>query len=419
MAKSRSSSSLLAGTKPKSALKALFSVTKGIDVQPRTTCLLTSYQMNRPDSPALLAPLGPWFELHRRAMPWRDEDLDRVHPNPYAVLVSELMLQQTQVATVIPYFERWMVRFPDASSLSAAGDDEIHKLWEGLGYYRRARHLHHSAKHIVTHGWPMDFEGLMKLPGLGPYTAAAMAAIAFQWPEPALDGNAFRVLARILGIEGDPKLQAKALRFWLKPALEQHGASRMTQSLMELGATVCAPAPKCGKCPLLAQCEAHKMKATDRIPPSIQRLQPKKAEIWLVAVEAEGHWLLCEPAQKGLLAGLWKWPAVESAVLVEETVAADPGLPYASSELRAWPGWTQVYTHRREFVSPLHLRMEKRFQASNDYRWIHENELDQLALGKRDQHLRELIKDEGSPLLQGPSPRALLIQLRGDANHVP
>lgn len=374
--------------------------------------------MNWPDSSALLAPIGPWFEIHRRVMPWRDSDLDRAHPNPYAVLVSELMLQQTQVATVIPYFERWMVKFPDAATLSVASDHEIHKLWEGLGYYRRARHLQASASHIATHGWPTDFEGLMKLPGLGPYTAAAVASIAFQWPEPALDGNAFRVVARLLGIEGDPKLYAKHLRSWLRSSLEKHGASRITQGLMELGAIICTPDPKCGKCPVADRCNAHKSGATDRIPPIIRRMKPKASEIWLVAVEAEGHWLLCEPTQQGLLAGLWKWPTVEVASAVGENMVADSSLPYASPELRAWPGWTQVYTHRREIVSPLHLRLEKRFEGLKGFRWIARDELDQLALGKRDQRLRELIKGAGIVPLQGPTATSLLIQIKGDANPV-
>ncbi len=380
---------------------------------PRTPLL-----MHWPDSPALLAPIGPWFATHRREMPWRDVDLHRTHPSPYAVLVSELMLQQTQVATVTPYFERWMASFPDVETLSAASDEEIHKAWEGLGYYRRARHLHASAKHIAAHGWPADFEGLMALPGLGPYTAAAVASIAFQWPEPALDGNAYRVLARLLGIEGDPKLHAEQLRSWLRPSLEMHGASAITQGLMELGAMICAPVPKCGKCPAADQCDAHRSGSTSRIPARIPRMKPREAEIWLVAVEAEGHWLLREPTKKGLLAGLWKWPTVEVESLAGQNLAADSNLPYSSLELRAWPGWTQVYTHRREFVSPLHLRLEKRFEVPKGCLWVAGNGLDQLALGKRDQQLRELIKGAGVVPMNAPAAASLLNHIKRDANPV-
>lgn len=374
--------------------------------------------MNWPDSPTLLAPLGPWFLLHRRAMPWRDGNLDRPHPDPYAVLVSELMLQQTQVATVIPYFERWMVAFPDASSLARASENEIHKLWEGLGYYRRARHLQASASHIAAHGWPTDFEGLLKLPGLGPYTAAAVASIAFQWPQPALDGNTFRVLARLVGLESDPKLHAKRLRVWLRPALEKHGPSRMTQGLMELGATVCVPTPKCGGCPLADECAARRCGATDRIPRMAQRPKPKAHELWLMAVEAEGHWLLRTPSQKGLLAGLWKWPTVEVAILAEGGMAADPSLPYTSMELRAWPGWTQVYTHRREVVNPLWLRLANRFATPKECLWVPTDEVEGLALGKRDQRLRELIKEPGTVPVEGSLANRLLARVRHGAAQV-
>ncbi|HNX95877.1 MAG TPA: hypothetical protein PKL14_12030, partial [Holophaga sp.] len=148
-----------------------------------------------PDASALLAPLAIWFDAHRRDLPWRAEQLDIPHPDPYAVLVSELMLQQTQVATVIPYFNRWMARFPDPQTLAQASDEDIHRHWQGLGYYRRAAHLKAAAIELAQHGWPQDFRGLERLPGVGPYTAAALASIAFLKPEPALDGNAFRVLA--------------------------------------------------------------------------------------------------------------------------------------------------------------------------------------------------------------------------------
>src|SRR5690348_8724681 len=198
-----------------------------------------------PRSETLLAPLAPWFERARRAMPWRAADLDAPHPDPYAVLVSELMLQQTQVATVIPYFERWMAKFPAPRDLAEADEQATHKAWEGLGYYRRCRFLKAAAAEVAAEGWPVDLEGLSALPGLGPYTAAAVGAIAFQWPTPALDGNAFRVLARLLLIDGDPKREAAALRAWLGPALEAHGPSRLTQAIMELGATTCLPQPKC------------------------------------------------------------------------------------------------------------------------------------------------------------------------------
>ena len=355
------------------------------------------------DAPELFAPLAPWFDGARRDLPWRATDLDKPHPDPYAVLVSELMLQQTQVATVVPYFTRWMGRFPTARALAETDEDTVHKAWEGLGYYRRARFLKAAATSIATEGWPGDLEGLAGLPGLGPYTAAAVGAIAFQWPVPALDGNAFRVLARLLLIEGDPKGRASDLRAWLAPALAVHGPSRLTQALMELGATVCTPAPACGACPLADRCGAHGAGRTAEIPPAVKRAKPKAATIWLVALEAEGHLLLHAPAAKGLLAGLWRWPALDAADPSLQPTVHNPG-PITT----AWPGWTQVYTHRREAVSPLHIRLGARFEAAEGLRWVPAADLFTLPLGRRDQRLRDLLGTPGQTPRSAPDPAALV-----------
>ena len=359
-------------------------------------------------SQRLLDPLAPWFERVKRAMPWRAADLDAPHPDPYAVLVSELMLQQTQVATVIPYFERWMARFPDARVLAEADEHATHKLWEGLGYYRRCRFLKVAATEIAAKGWPADLEGLMALPGLGPYTAAALGSIAFQWPTPALDGNAFRVLARVLLIEGDPKRESAALRAWLAPALEAHGPSRVTQAIMELGATVCLPQPKCEACPLAAVCAAKQAGRTAEIPPVAKRAAVTIREIWLVAVEADGAYLLHPPSEKGLLAGLWRWPVV--AAEHEMDAAAESSAPYRAFEVEAWEGWTQVYTHRREGVSPVRLKVGKRFQAPSGMAWIESADLAGLALGRRDAKLRGLLGRPGTPPLAVPA--GLLTSIR-------
>ncbi len=350
----------------------------------------------------MLAPLAPWFERARRAMPWRASDLDAPHPDPYAVLVSELMLQQTQVATVIPYFERWMARFPTPQALAEADEQAVHKAWEGLGYYRRCRFLKAAATEIAAKGWPSDLEGLQALPGLGPYTAAAVGAIAFQWPTPALDGNAFRVLARLLLIEGDPKREAAALRAWLAPALQAHGPSRITQGIMELGATVCLPAPKCEACPLNETCAARQAGRTDEIPPVAKRGAVKDQELWLVAVEAGEAFLLHAPARAGLLAGLWRWPTLDCRLPATESRAAENPTPYEALEATTWKGWTQVYSHRREQVTPVRLALEAPFSAPDGMAWVSRAELDALPLGRRDGKLRELLKTEGQVLADLP-----------------
>ncbi len=352
-----------------------------------------------PLSPEFLAPLAPWFEQAHRDLPWRAADLQIPHPDPYAVLVSELMLQQTQVATVIPYFNRWLEQFPDAATLAAADEDAVHKAWEGLGYYRRARFLQAAAAWVAAEGWPGDLAGLAGLPGLGPYTAAAVGAIAFQWPTHALDGNAFRVLARLLLIEGDPKLQAAKLRDWLSPALMAHGPSRLTQALMEMGATVCTPAPACGACPLNHRCAAHRADRTADIPPVAKRAKPKASTLWLVAFEAQDQVLLQAPAAKGLLAGLWRWPTFDA---VDHETGPTPG------SITTWPGWTQVYTHRREAVTPLHIGLAAPFTPAEGLRWVPRSKLQGLPLGRRDQRLRDLLDTPGQPPLEAPDPAGLV-----------
>ena len=343
----------------------------------------------------------PWFDQVRRDLPWRAPDLTKPHPDPYAVLVSELMLQQTQVATVVPYFRRWMALFPTPADLAASDEDAVHKAWEGLGYYRRARFLKAAATRIHGEGWPADLAGLAALPGLGPYTAAAVGAIAFQWPTPALDGNAFRVLARLLLLEGDPKARATELRAWLQPALADLGPSRLTQALMELGATLCGPSPACADCPLAGVCGAHRQDRTQDIPPPARRAAPKEVDLWLLAVEAEGHLLLHRPSDRGLLAGLWRWPAVDHADAPAQAITP-------ASAVCAWPGWTQVYTHRRERVSPLQLVLEQRFEPAADLAWVPVAQLPALPLGRRDQRLRNLLGTPAQPLLAAPGAEDLL-----------
>ena len=354
-------------------------------------------------SESLLAPLSPWFEGAKRGMPWRALDLDAPHPDPYAVLVSELMLQQTQVMTVMPFFERWMARFPDVRTLAETDEQDTHKLWEGLGYYRRCRFLKAAATEINQRGWPTDLEGLKALPGLGPYTAAALGAIAFQWPTPALDGNAFRVLARLLLIENDPKRRAPELREWLAPALAAHGPSRITQAIMELGATICMPQPRCEECPLVSACAAKRAGRTAEIPPVAKRAMVKEEDLWLVAVEADGAFLLRRPSEKGLLAGLWRWPAIpEDQLPATGSRAAEERAEYQALDIQSWEGWTQLYTHRRERVSPLRLRIKKRFKAPSGMAWVETADLPALPLGRRDGKLRGLLERPGTPPLEVP-----------------
>lgn len=340
-----------------------------------------------PDATFLLAPLAHWFDQARRELPWRAQDLRVPHPDPYAVLVSEAMLQQTQVATVLPYYRAWMTRWPTVQALAEASDAEVHKAWEGLGYYRRARHLHAAARRVAQEGWPKDRVGLAQLPGLGPYASAAVAAQAFQLPEPALDGNALRVLARLLALE-DPRRAVRRLEAWLRPALATLGPSRLTQALMEAGALHCTPQPRCTICPLSTSCDALRQGQPEAYPLPRPRPKPKEVDLWLWALEVEGHWLVVEPRAKGLLAGLWTWPT-----------QADPGPThtFALPVEQAWgpPGWTQVYTHRRETIIPCIVRLDRRPSVPAGHTWISQRDLPHLAMGSRDQRLRRWLEARG------------------------
>jgi A/G-specific adenine glycosylase len=215
--------------------------------------------------------LQSWFETHGRSLPWRDE------PSPYRVLVSEFMLQQTTVAAVRPFFARWMREFPDVSHLAAAPEEKVLKLWEGLGYYSRARNLHRAAKEIVSKYQghiPNDPEKLRTLPGIGPYTAAAIAAFAFDIPVPVLDANINRVVARIFDFHGD--ITTASGRSFLENAakslLPAIGGCQHTSALMDLGSMVCkAGPPDCLLCPVRSFCGA-----TD---PATLPVKPEKKEV--------------------------------------------------------------------------------------------------------------------------------------------
>ena len=267
-----------------------------------------------------------WFRENKRDLPWRRTR------DPYAIWVSEIMLQQTQVKTVIPYWERWMRELPTVRSLAKAQPDRVLKLWEGLGYYSRARNLQKAAHVIVANHrglFPNDFESILGLPGIGRYTAGAIGSIAFGLPTPIVDGNVARVLTRYLGIFGDPKSRATSAALWaaagalVKAAHETNACGDLNEGLMELGATVCLPKqPLCHACPVRARCFAWRNGKTDGLPEIAAR--PVAVErVFRAALirEGEGIWMRRRPA--GVVnAGFWELPNVEaSGEAVEASLA--------------------------------------------------------------------------------------------------
>lgn len=255
--------------------------------------------------------LMDWYRRRRRDLPWRRTR------DPFPILVAEVLLQRTQVATGLPYYERFLVRFPDVRSLADASEDEVLRAWEGLGFYRRARDLHVAARAIVDrHGGqiPRDAATLETLPGIGPYTAGAVASIAFGERVPAVDGNATRVLARLYRVEddvtrGNGRARIRDLAASLVPRVNP---GEFNQALMELGATVCRPlAPRCSSCPLESLCLAHRAGVEASLP---RRPRVREAPVVPVAfalLESEGRTLLVRRPRGGLLAGLWSLPGGE------------------------------------------------------------------------------------------------------------
>jgi A/G-specific adenine glycosylase len=272
--------------------------------------------------PALLH----WFSENARDLPWRRTC------DPYAIWVSEIMLQQTQVQTVIPYWERWMTALPDVKSLVRARPEKVHKLWEGLGYYTRVRNMQRAARQIVTcHSgkFPEKFEEVLALPGVGRYTAGAVCSIAFNQPSPILDGNVMRVLTRLLGIEGDPRGRVVNDRLWALadclveeasksdlPARRQRSQGRscshFNQSLMELGALICVPRqPRCPSCPLANQCVAFKTDRVEILPQIPPRAAMTQRRFAAFVAEQDERFLVRQRPADVVNAHLWEFPNAE------------------------------------------------------------------------------------------------------------
>ena len=268
-------------------------------------------------------PLISWYREHKRPLPWRDD------PSPYHVWISEIMLQQTRIEAVIPYYTRFLEELPDVASLASADDDKLMKLWEGLGYYSRARNLKKAATEIMErHGGtlPESVEELRKLSGIGDYTAGAIASISFGKPEPAVDGNVLRVIMRCLGKTDDIALQATkketaaALR-----AIYPDGddAKNLTQAIMELGESVCIPngEPKCSLCPLAELCKAKKDRLTDTLPVKSPKKPRKREQKTVFLLTCRGKYAVCKRPAAGLLAKLWEFPNVTGCLTEEEALA--------------------------------------------------------------------------------------------------
>ena len=275
--------------------------------------------MSIPSSPRSLRTfqtrLLAWFRSHRRELPWR------ASRDPYRVWVAEIMLQQTRIAVVIPYYDRFLRRFPDVDSLARARQAAVLKIWSGLGYYRRARNLHTAAKEIVEQHrgeFPRELEAALRLPGIGRYTAAAVLSIAYDLPLAVLDGNVIRVLARLQAVRGDLRTPGtwRKLSESSEHLLAQQAAGDWNQALMELGETICTPqSPRCLACPIRRWCAAHAQGVTDEIPTPRKKRDAVEVKIAAAVFRDPQNRTLLVPdpgAHDGVLfSRMWQFPAIE------------------------------------------------------------------------------------------------------------
>ena len=295
---------------------------------------------------ALTAPLLAWYDLNGRTLPWRSV------VTPYRTWISEIMLQQTRVGAVIPYFVRFMDELPDAAALAAVSEERLFKLWEGLGYYSRARNLQKAAKLVVSDfggALPQTYSTLLTLPGIGAYTAAAIASINFGEPVAAVDGNLLRVAARVSGC-GDDIMDAKVRRRFterLNAAIDPERPGAYNQAMMDLGATVCLPngAPKCEICPARAMCEAYKNGLTEVLPVRARKKARRVEERTVLLLFQNGRVALRKRADTGLLAGLWEFPNVPESLDEAGALLALARLGLSAPSVEAAGRAKHIFTH--------------------------------------------------------------------------
>jgi A/G-specific adenine glycosylase len=328
-----------------------------------------------PDLDSLRTELLAWYDRQARILPWRVSPADRaagVRPDPYRVWLSEIMLQQTTVAAVGPYFARFLAAFPTVQALAAAPSEQVMQLWAGLGYYARARNLHACARRVAElGGFPSTVEGLQQLPGVGPYTAAAIAAIAFDQPVTPADGNVERVLARLWRIEAQLPAGKAAFR---QAASRFDGGARpgdFIQALMDLGATLCTPkAPACALCPWMEPCAARRAGDASEFPRKAPKKDKPVRHGMVFALEDRGRLLVRRRPERGLLGGMLELPGTPWRT--GEDGGAWP-LPEAASDHAPLegPGWrlrgtvSHVFTHFRLELEVAHgqARLERGAQT--------------------------------------------------------
>lgn len=315
------------------------------------------------------SPLLAWYDGHRRILPWREE------PSPYRVWVSEIMLQQTRVEAVKPYFARFMEKLPNIASLAEADENLLLKLWEGLGYYNRVRNLQKAAVQIMEEfggNMPSEYEQLIKLKGIGSYTAGAITSIAFGNPFPAVDGNVLRVIARVIRCEGDvlsPQVK-KQVEQDLLQIMPKDRPGDFNQAMMELGAMVCVPngAPHCEECPLSAFCRAHLEHVTGEYPKKAAKKKRTVEQKTILVIRDENRAALHKRPAKGLLAGMYEFPSMEGYHTAEEVTAYLKEMGLEILHIRPLRESTHIFTHKEWHMMGYMVRVDELAEPSAESR---------------------------------------------------
>lgn len=325
-----------------------------------------------------------WYKSNARDLPWRNTQ------DPYLIWLSEIILQQTRVAQGTPYFYQLSDAFPTVFDLAKAEEADLFRFWQGLGYYSRARNLHKTAKLVVSLGgqFPNSYAELIKLPGVGPYTAAAIASFAFNEPKPVVDGNVFRILARYFGIETDI-LHASARKVFTELAgtlIPHNDPATFNQAIMEFGSLQCSPVPQCVGCPLQGSCYAFAHKRVSVLPVKAKKKSQKERYFAYFIFERAGKILIKQRTSKDIWQGLWEFYLIElpdfnslSSRLMEDLQVQASGPAWEKGELVSPP--THLLSHQKIFCKAWYVQVPDHFEISeeSDYQWISPQKFNELG----------------------------------------
>ena len=315
----------------------------------------------------LPAALLPWYDANKRDLPWRK---DR---NPYHIWLSEIMLQQTRVEAVKGYYARFLSAIPTVNALAVADDDQLHKLWEGLGYYSRVRNLKKAAQVIVENHngiFPGEYDEVLALPGIGEYTAGAICSIAFGLPTPAVDGNVLRVAARLT--DDATPIDIPVYKRSVQNALAKiypRKAGEFTQALMELGATICGPnrKPDCAKCPCNTFCLGHQNGTAENLPVRLPKKQRRQEDKTVFILSCDGFYALEKREEKGLLAGLWQFPNVTGKLETTDALQTVENLGLQPKEIYRQVDRKHIFTHIQWNMRGVYLEVREK---TGDLMWF-------------------------------------------------